>query len=160
MGMNMKKRNSAALLSLLAMTSCGTIVNGTCQKVPLDSNPQGAKVFVDQRFRGCTPMTAKLSRSNNHSVRLEMDGYEPYEIHFERHMSGWVLGNIVFGGVVGLAVDAVSGGLYKLTPDQTHVEFSKPSLAKLQTEDGLFVTVVEKPSKDWELVGSVSQHIS
>ena len=34
------------------------------------------------------------------------------------HLSGWAFGKIVFGGFIGLAVDAISGGLYQFTPDQ------------------------------------------
>jgi hypothetical protein len=31
--------------------------------------------------------------------------------------SGWVWGNIAFGGLIGLGVDFISGGAYQLYPD-------------------------------------------
>lgn len=153
----MKKIRWLAAGSLLLTTACGTIVNGTTQPVCLTSTPSGARVYVDCNFIGCTPVNAKLSRSNDHMVQVEMDGYEPYLIQFERHLSGWAFGNIVFGGIGGLAVDAISGGLYKLTPEQSHIAFESPSLAKVETEEGLLVTVVDEVQEDWEQVGSIER---
>lgn len=67
-------------------------------------------------------MIAKLSRSDNHIVRIQMDGYQPFDATITRSVSGWVWGNLVFGGLIGLAVDATSGGLYKLTPEQVSAQ--------------------------------------
>jgi hypothetical protein len=36
-----------------------------------------------------------------------------------------VWGNIVFGGIIGLAVDAITGGLYKLAPEQVSAQLAR-----------------------------------
>lgn len=35
-------------------------------------------------------------------VGIKLDGYEPYELTLTRKTSGWVIGNILFGGWVWL----------------------------------------------------------
>ena len=46
-----------------------------------------------------------------------MEGYTPYEMQLEKKLSGWVWGNIAFGGVVGVIVDGTTGAMYRLTPN-------------------------------------------
>lgn len=33
-------------------------------------------------------------------------------------MDGWLLGNLLIGGLIGIIIDASNGSMYKLTPDQ------------------------------------------
>ena len=73
-----------------------------------------------------------------------------------RGTSGWIWGNIVFGGIVGLAVDAISGSLYKLSPAQVSATMVKTSTSST-SEDGLFVMVVLKADSTWEKIGELSQ---
>lgn len=82
-----------------------------------------------------------------------MEGYEPYEVSFTRSTSGWVWGNIVFGGVIGLAVDAISGGLYKLSPEQVQAELRRSDdVARTirPSEGGVYVFVTLEPRVEWE----------
>jgi hypothetical protein len=51
-------------------------------------------------------------------LKAELPGYAPYEMAFTKSVSGWVWGKVLFGGLIGLGVDAISGGLYYLTPEQ------------------------------------------
>ena len=101
---------------------CATIMHGTSQQIGISSNPTGAKVTVDNMSTGTTSTFANLSRGSNHVVKIEMPGYMPSEMTITGKASGWVWGNILFGGLIGLAIDAASGGLYDLTPEQLHAE--------------------------------------
>ena len=98
-------------VSALGLIACATIIHGTHQDVGISSVPTGAGVWVDNTEYGQTPLIAKLSRRDNHIVRIQMNGYQPFEATITHSVSGWVWGNIVFGGLVGLAVDAISGGM-------------------------------------------------
>lgn len=100
-------------------------------------------------------MIAKLSRKDNHFVRIEMAGYQPYEATLTRGVSGWVWGNIVFGGLIGLAVDAIDGGMYNLTPEQVSASLSANHAEIGKTGDGLYVFVVLKPAPGWVKVGQL-----
>jgi PEGA domain len=129
---NTSMKKLIALGSLAALLcSCGSIVNGSTQPVCITSQPTCAKVFVDQQFVGQTPIRTKVTRKDRHIVRLEAPGYEPYEVILDRRMSKWVLGNIVFGGLPGVAIDAVSGGLYKVDPNTLHAFlYQKPAVTQ------------------------------
>src|SRR5690606_24180125 len=99
-------------------TGCATIIHGSKQAVGISSNPANAVVTINGQQFGRTPVTATLSRKDHHRVTIELDGFMPYDIQLTRKVDGWIVGNIVFGGLIGLAVDAITGGMYKLTPDQ------------------------------------------
>jgi len=98
-------------------------MHGTSQQIGISSSPSGAKVTIDNNTPlGVTPIFANLSRGDNHVVTIEMEGYSPVVMTVTRSVSGWVWGNIVIGGLIGLAVDAASGGLYSLSPEQLSPE--------------------------------------
>ena len=88
----------------------------------MNSVPSGAKVFHNGVPAGTTPALLDLKRKRHHVIRLEKDGYDSAEKALSKSTSGWVAGNIVFGGLVGLAVDAIDGAIYNITPDA--VDFS------------------------------------
>lgn len=140
----------------LLLIGCATIMHGTTQDVGFSSTPSGAAVTVDNTTRGKTPTVVKLSRKDNHIVKIELPGYQPFEATITRRVSGWVWGNIVFGGVIGLAVDAISGGLYKLTPEQIAASLSKGETGFLYQEDALYVAVVLKPDPTWERIETLN----
>ena len=149
-------RRTHLIIGILPLVAaCATIMHGTTQNVGLSSTPTNARVTVDNKPLGNTPVIAKLTRKDNHIVRFELDGYKPFEATLTRGTSGWVWGNLVFGGLIGLAVDAMSGGLYKLTPNQiagTMVEQTSGL-----TTDGLYVAVVLQPDPAWEKIGQLAR---
>jgi len=136
---------------------CATIMQGTGQNVGIGSSPTGANVLVDGGSVGQTPVITRLSRKDNHIVRLELDGYQPFETALSRRVSGWVWGNIVFGGLIGLAVDALSGGLYKLTPDQIQAELQREGISTRVGDDVLLIAVTLRPSPQWERIGQLER---
>jgi hypothetical protein len=147
----------AATVVLTPLVGCASIMHGTSQDVGFSSNPTAAKITVDGRELGNAPIVTKLSRKDNHIVRMELDGYAPYEATMTRGVSGWVWGNVVFGGLVGLAIDAVSGGLYKLTPDQVAGQMAKQGASVQSTKDGLYFTVVMTPDLTWQRIGTLER---
>jgi len=143
------------ILTALVILGCATIMHGTSQEIGIQSRPTGATVTIDNREFGKTPVIAMLSRKDNHTVHLALDGYQPFDATITRSTSGWVWGNIVFGGLIGLAVDAITGGLYKLKPEQVEAELASQGMgSKLQGSD-IIITVVLEPGPDWEKVGNL-----
>ena len=144
-----------AVLLVPLVAACATIMHGTTQDVGLSSTPTNARVTVDNKPMGNTPVVAKLSRKDNHIVRFELDGYQPFEATLTRRTSGWVWGNLVFGGLIGLAVDGISGGLYKLTPEQIAGTMATPTASL--TIDGLYVAVVLRADAGWQKIGQLER---
>lgn len=145
------------LVAVTLFASCATIIHGSKQHVSISSNPSAAVVTIDATQMGVTPFSTKLSRKDQHSVRIELDGYMPYEAQFNRKVDAWIAGNIVFGGLIGLAVDAITGGMYKLTPDQIQAELRANTVTAQEDEDGIFLTVVLEPKPEWEKVGQLTK---
>lgn len=142
--------------AMVLFQSCATIIHGTNQDVSISSNPSSAVVTIDNQEFGKTPLTAKLSRKDSHTVKIELDGYMPYETKLTRKVDAWIAGNIVFGGLIGLGVDAISGGMYKLTPNQIQAEMRNQAVTTINSEDGLFLVVVLEPKADWEKIGQLT----
>jgi hypothetical protein len=148
-------RRSALVLSLLPVGfACASIVHGSRQSVAFTSTPSSARVTVDNQLVGNTPVVAKLTRKDKHIVRIELEGYSPFETTLARRTSGWVWGNMVFGGLVGLAVDATTGAMYQLTPEEINGTLGPVTS---MTRDGLGVVVVLRADPAWEKIGELAR---
>ena len=121
---------------LICLSGCASVVNGTNQKVPVSSNPSGAKVWADDVGPFETPTILKLKRKRDHLLVFKKDGYEEEQRLVMNEVSWAVLGNIVIGGLPGLGIDAITGGLYKLYPTVVHVDLD-PVKGRLSAEDRL-----------------------
>jgi hypothetical protein len=110
----------------LFFVGCASIIHQTTQQVPVKSNPEGAAITVscgdvhnDPKL--VTPAVVTVHRKPTHcTISLEKDGYKPAEVALRRDMSGWYLGNILFGGIIGLVVDAANGAMYNRTPAEVN----------------------------------------
>jgi hypothetical protein len=100
-------------LMQLLYPGCATLIDGPTQQVRVRSKPAGATVFVDGKQVGLTPATAVVSRWGWHRVRIEMPGYEPYEVKLEKRSNSNATGNLYIGGVW-IVVDALTGAIYDL----------------------------------------------
>jgi hypothetical protein len=149
---------ASVTLSLAALLAgCATIMQGSTQQVSLGSTPTAARVTINGMERGTTPMVADLKRKDTHQIRIQADGYQPYELTLSRSVSGWVVGNILFGGIVGLAVDAITGGMYKLTPDQLQAALATADVSSVGNGDHLVLTVVLRADPEWERIATLTR---
>jgi hypothetical protein len=145
------------ILSVLLMSTlfgCATVMNGTTQKIGIASSPSGATVKINDEELGETPLFADLKRNKEHIVTIEMAGYETKDLVINKKVSGWVWGNIVLGGLIGLAIDAVSGGIYQLTPEQLDAELNT-SVAKNSNQQGLYIVATLEAKDEWTKIGNL-----
>ncbi len=116
-----------AVLALVAFAGCASIVHQTTQQIPVTSQPAGAALTVscgdvhnDPKL--VTPAVVTVHRKPVHcAISLTKPGYRTTEIALTRSMSAWYPANIVFGGIVGLIVDAANGAMYNRAPSQIDV---------------------------------------
>ena len=111
--------------ALGALIGCASIIHGTKQKVLFQSTPDGATVDVtdamDVSYGTClTPCTLDLKRKNSYKATISKSGYDSVELVVERGTDGWIWGNILLGGVIGLVIDFSNGAAYKLSPTELH----------------------------------------
>ena len=144
----------STLLVVTLLIGCGTIIHGGSQDVSVTSDPSGATVEIDGSEVGDTPVTRSLDRGSQHTVAISMDGYETEQVTIQKSVDGWVAGNIVFGGLIGLAVDAATGGMYKLSPTQVQQTLDEETAAR-KAEDEVYIAVVMEPNSDWKKIGQL-----
>lgn len=119
----MHRRTASVLVTTLVATAlgCATIMNrGGKQWVTITTTPTGATATIDGFTTVETPTQLKLKRNKDHIIVFEKKGYEQKQVLIEHDVSNWVWGNILLGGLIGLAIDFGSGGAYKLEPESVN----------------------------------------
>jgi hypothetical protein len=118
--MAIEVRAAAGRLTLLVglalgVSGCATVLAGTTQDVYIQSEPPGADCRLDRNGSNVglvspTPGKVNLSRSKaDVIVSCTRDGYERSDELLASSFNGATVGNILLGGLVGVAVDAASG---------------------------------------------------
>ncbi|WP_243372136.1 translation initiation factor 2 [Microvirga solisilvae] len=113
---------AAASLSLAA---CATVTRGTTEQVTVTSEPSGASA-VTSIGHTCpaTPCTFEISRKAEFITTFRMAGYEDQQIPVQTRVAGagaaGFAGNVIIGGVVGMAADAATGATLEHFPNPVH----------------------------------------
>ena len=150
----MKKLFFSALVAL-TMTGCATIISGTKQEVRITSYPSNAYVFDNGVNIGKTPFLANLVRRDSHIIRLELEGFYPYEVIMKKKLNAWYFGNILFGGLIGLVVDPITGAIHSLSPSEINNHFKE---AKTTLRDGnTTIHVIMQENPEGELLGQLEK---
>ena len=147
----MKRLRVVLLLFIITIMGCATIHSGRSQLVSINSTPQGASVTIDGVVMGNTPLYADLERKKGHVVQINLEGYQPFQITLTRAKNGWIWGNVISFGLVGVVVDVITGAVYKLEPEQVSAVMARSTAIK--KDDGLYIATVLKPDPTWVKVG-------
>lgn len=109
-------------LTLCALsTGCASITTGQNQSLSVETHADGktvagasCKLENDKgTWYAISPGTAVVRRSyNDLNVRCEKSGHEPGVTAAKSSTKAMAFGNILFGGIIGAAVDAGSGAAY------------------------------------------------
>ena len=110
----------------IVSTGCGTIVQGTRQSVPVQSSPNAVSIDVGGIVYR-TPTTLNLERKNEYILKFSKEGYESTQIQLTKHLSGSYLVFDILLGLVGIIIDAATGGWYNLEPESVTVSLSRIS---------------------------------
>ena len=115
---------SIAICVRLAV-GCATIIHGSTQEIQLSSAPDAAEIWIDGSRMGTTPTTVTLKRSGTFLVTMKKEGYKEATVKIEGSTSAWIIGNIIFGGIIGCGIDLISGGAYDLKPERVDINLTK-----------------------------------
>lgn len=118
----------ASLLAGLALLlpGCASILHSDHQSVRIFSEPPEAAVTVDGLFHFNTVGTVNLSRFEDHTAVFEKDGYEPFTLRIERHMSKQIWWNLWCLFMFSSCVQSDrEGGGYWTFDDDIHVVLPK-----------------------------------
>ncbi|MEL6978634.1 MAG: hypothetical protein AAGM38_08160 [Pseudomonadota bacterium] len=125
---------TATLSVMLASgaSGCATIMEGSDQSILINTAPQGATCQLSRDGDSLstvnqTPGSANVSKSKDDiTVLCDKAGFERTSKQVESGFEGMTLGNLLVGGVIGVAIDAGSGAINDypgeitivLTPEQ------------------------------------------
>lgn len=149
-----------AILSLAVaglMTGCASILSESTYPVSISSVPDGAHFEIRNKagvviHSGKTPGQVNLKASagffqgETYQVSIKKDGYKESVGVIDSSLDGWYLGNIIFGGLLGiLIVDPATGAMWKL-PEYHNVTLEEQAaLTMMGTPeiDGVRVVSIE-----------------
>ncbi|UJP03554.1 MAG: hypothetical protein LZF85_03625 [Nitrosomonas sp.] len=126
-----------ASIALTALASCATIMgNSAPETLNVRSTPDQARVIITDEsgaiiFEGKTPTSLPLEKKKGYfsgkkyDVRILKEGYNEQIVTVDTKVGGWYIGNILFGGLIGLLiVDPATGAMWTLDTNEVNVTFS------------------------------------
>lgn len=116
---------SAVVVSLPALTGCGTIFGGTTETISVQSSPAGVTVSTNPATGTfTTPASIELDRKDSYTIIAKKEGYSDGQAFIRKKIrSGVLIADILLGGW--FLVDYLTGGLWDLTPDQVLVSLER-----------------------------------
>lgn len=120
-----------ALLSVFALSACGTLFSGQEQTILIDSAPSGVSIYQNGKLLGTTPLTVSVERTKNPlMLKAEKEGYNTQAVMLSSSL-GW--GGIFDGafavlsltGSTGFTTDASNETIWAYNPDQYFVYMIK-----------------------------------
>lgn len=112
----------ASTAALLAMTGCSTLTKGTSQTVTVNTDPPGAVCNLSRDSQTLavvnpTPGSVSISKSSKPvSVLCTKASFIDASGTMSSEFQAMTFGNIIFGGLIGIAVDAASGATHEYPP--------------------------------------------
>ena len=111
-----------ALLCLFWLPACSTIVEGDDQSITVTTNPSGAYCLFERDGHTVgvvnpTPGSTEVEKSKHDiAVRCSKEKHEDTIGVLSSSFENMTFGNIIFGGLIGVVVDASSGALHEYPP--------------------------------------------
>lgn len=129
---------AAVAAAVLTLSACATVTKGSNQGLTVTTDPVGASCLLTRDGTaiaavGPTPQTANFDKgASSISLTCRKEGYIDANLVIESEFQEMTLGNILIGGIVGIAVDAASGAMHKYptSVNLTLVPNSFPSVAE------------------------------
>src|SRR5262245_3399724 len=138
-----------------AASGCASIVEGTDQSVTVQTTPSGASCELkrDGSVIGVinpTPGTVTVDKSKDDiAVICKKEGYQDTSGAFSSDRQGMTFGNILFGGLIGVAVDASSGAMHEY-PASVSIAMAPNSFPNTLERDKFFDQRADSIRKDAE----------
>lgn len=115
-----------ALVSILALTACGTIFNGTSQDMSFDSNVKGVTIYINGVKACKTPCVYPIDRSSSTVVAVaKKDGYEDQQQILKSSLSTASILNLTFWP--SWLTDVATGGMWQYSREGVYIDMEKPA---------------------------------
>jgi hypothetical protein len=110
------------VVGLVLTTGCASVTKGTTQSVTVNTDPSGATCTMARDGKPLavvnpTPGSVTVGKSfGTISVNCKKAGYQDAAGVVASTFQAMTFGNILFGGLIGVAVDAASGAMSEYPP--------------------------------------------
>jgi len=132
------------LLSLVVLTSgCATLTKGSSQTVTVDTDPSGATCTMTRDAKPVaiinpTPGSVPVEKAQGTiAIACNKQGYLEAAGNLAAEFQAMTFGNILFGGIVGVVVDAASGAMHRY-PDMVTITLIPDGFATVRARDEFF----------------------
>lgn len=123
----MKLSHLALTAAVLSLSACGTMFNGSSDKLFFDSNVKGVTIYDNGAPLCSTPCEASIRhRNGNVYLTAKKRGYETVTLRLQPETSGWFWMNIFSLGLYGSTTDYATGGMYKFDQNRYYADMVKP----------------------------------
>ncbi len=118
-----------ALGIMVLPTGCATMFQAGPDRIPVDSNPKGATVYLDGQPVGQTPTVVSVPRDSEARITVEAPGYAPVTVDRDKVATGWFFANLLLGGIIGMTIDLAAHNQGKYTEEPITVALSQGAAA-------------------------------
>ena len=142
---------AAAMVAASLLGACATVTGGTTQNMTVDSDPQGAICTLTRAGQTIgvvnpSPGTVRIDKSKNAiAVSCRKPGYQDSVESIDSEFTGATFGNILIGGLIGVAIDA-STGANNLYPESITLLMTPTSFATAAERDAHFLRMTQRVS--------------
>jgi hypothetical protein len=118
---------SFAVGMVVSLSGCGVMFGGTTKTIQVVSAPVGANITTTPASGTFTTPTAlTLERKHSYTIVATKDGYSDAQFQIRKSMrSGPLILDILFTGLLGVIVDAATGGWWELKPEDVTMTLEK-----------------------------------
>ncbi len=121
------------------LIGCATITRSGVEAYQIESAPSGARVRASTGWACITPCERQIKRKSSFSLDIEKAGYRSIRVlvraEIESSGRAGLAGNILFGGLIGAAIDSGTGAMYSHAVNPLVVQLEK---AGTQTQGEAF----------------------
>jgi hypothetical protein len=132
------------LFSLAALTTgCATLTKGTSQTVTVNTDPSGAMCTMTRDAKpvavvNSTPGSVPVEKARGTiAVLCTKQGYQDAAGNLAAEFQAMTFGNLLFGGIVGVVVDAASGAMNQY-PESVTITLIPEEFASIKERDAFF----------------------
>lgn len=113
------------LVFCFLFTSCATVFTGSRRSVLFETEPAGAKVYVNGFEKGIAPVQLKVKKDDRIDFKLE--GFKEKVVIMDADFN---LVSIINGfSIIGWGIDAISGSLQRVNTKYVKVSLDKNAVA-------------------------------
>ena len=169
-----------AVVAAAAGCGCASLHHGGgAQRTTIASDPPGARLFVNGRPAGITPVDVALRRRDRDVVlRFEKDGYDTTEMPLDRSLSAWLWGNVAWltagmsltegnydtwddvhalawGSAFTFGVDLLTGAAFKFPREvTTKLDMASAGATTPVWREGIILPATQAPAADLIAAGA------